>query len=105
MSTQFRQGDVLLQEVSALPEGAKELHGDVVLAYGEVTGHSHQIVLPPKERHKVRYWDVNAERFLQVIERVALTHEEHGEIVLDKGIYKQGFQCEDSGTEIKRVVD
>ena len=105
MKFQARQGDVFIQAVTKIPKGAKELMGDVILAFGEVTGHSHQIVLSPKDRHKVRYWDVNAERFLQVIERVALTHEEHGEIVLDKGIYKQGFQVEDFGTEIKRVQD
>ena len=102
---QMRQGDVFLQSVVAVPSGATEITGDVILAYGEVTGHAHQIKLPATERHKVRYWDAGAERFLQVIERVALTHEEHGEIVLDKGVYRQGFQVEDFGTEIKRVVD
>ena len=102
---QIRQGDVLLQTVKSVPSGAVEIEGDVILAYGEVTGHAHQIKLPASERHKVRYWNANAERFLQVIERVCLTHEEHGEIVLDKGIYRQGFQVEDFGTEIRRVAD
>ena len=102
---QIRQGDVLLQPVKALPKGATEIKGDVILAYGEVTGHAHAIKLPETERHKVRYWNAGAERFLQVMEKVALTHEEHGEIVLDKGIYRQGFQVEDFGEEVRRVVD
>ena len=102
---QIRQGDVLLQPVQSVPNGAIEIKGDVILAYGEVTGHAHAIKLPDTERHKVRYWSAGAERFLHVMEKVALTHEEHGEIVLDKGIYRQGFQVEDFGKEIRRVAD
>ena len=102
---QLRQGDVLLQLVNKLPDGVTEIQGNVVLAYGEVTGHAHVITLPDTERHKVRYWSAGAERFLQVMERVALTHEEHTEIVLDKGIYRQGFQVEDFGEEVRRVAD
>ena len=108
----YRQGDVLLRRVSFIPETAKpaekkDAHGNarIVLAYGEVTGHAHVITLPDTERHKVRYWNAGAERFLQVMEKVALTHEEHGEIVLDKGIYRQGFQVEDFGEEVRRVAD
>lgn len=102
---QMRQGDVLLQRVDALPEGVTEIKGDVILAYGEVTGHAHAIRLPETERSKVKYWNAGAERFLQVMGKVALTHEEHGEIVLDKGIYRQGFQVEDFGEEVRRVAD
>ena len=102
---QIRQGDVLLQAVKSVPEGAKELSGDVILAYGEVTGHAHAIKLAETERAKVRYWDAGAERFLQVLETVALTHEEHGAITLVPGIYKQGFQVEDFGEEVRRVAD
>ena len=102
---QLRQGDVLLQSVKVIPAGATEIEGDVILAYGEVTGHAHAIKLPDTERHKVRYWNAGAERFLQVMETVALTHEEHSEIVLDKGIYRQGFQVEDFGEEVRRVQD
>ena len=107
MSTRkmVRQGDVLLCKVAEVPHVAKELAGPVVLAYGEVTGHVHVITLPDSERRKVRYWDAGAERFLQVIETVALTHEEHGNILLDKGIYRQGFQVEDYGVEVRRVAD
>lgn len=102
---QLRQGDVLLQVVKFIPEGATEIEGNVILAFGEVTGHAHAIKLPATERHKVKYWNAGAERFLQVMEKVALTHEEHGEIVLDKGLYRQGFQVEDFGEEVRRVTD
>src|SRR3990167_10313764 len=103
--TQIRQGDVLLQATTNIPASAVEIKGEIVLAYGEVTGHAHKIALPETERHKVRYWQADAESFLQVIERVVLTHKEHGEIVLNEGIYRQGFQVEDFGTEVRHVTD
>jgi hypothetical protein len=97
----FRQGDVTLVKVSELPAGAKRIEGDVILAYGEVTGHAHRVI----EKQKVAYFDAGAERFLQVLEKTALTHEEHGAIMLEKGVYKQVFQVEDFGTEVRRVAD
>jgi hypothetical protein len=36
----YRQGDVTLVKVSEVPTAAKELAGDVILAFGEVTGHA-----------------------------------------------------------------
>lgn len=99
----FRQGDVLLVEIKEIPAGATivPVNGDTLLALGEVTGHAHRI----KEK-KVVYFDAGAERYLQVLEKTALTHEEHSTIELDVGKkYQQGFQVEDFGTEIKRVVD
>ena len=106
--TIYRQGDVLIISADAIPADATPIdreNGRVVLAHGEVTGHAHAIKLPETERHKVKYWNAGAERFLQVMERVALTHEEHGEIVLNEGIYRQGFQVEDFGTEVRHVTD
>ena len=109
-TTTYRQGDValVLTTLATIPEGAKEIKPEargIVLAYGEVTGHAHRIEVPKKEQHKVRYWDAGAERYLQVLERVTLKHEEHAAIVLDKGIYRQAFQVEDFGPEVRRVAD
>lgn len=103
----YRQGDVLLMLVAALPEGAKDItpKDGIVLAHGEVTGHAHRIDVPKKEQGKVRYWDAGAERYLQVLEQVTLRHEEHGAVLLEKGIYRQGFQVEDFGPEVRRVQD
>lgn len=97
----LRQGDVLLVKVAELPKRAKDVtpEGDIILAHGEVTGHAHRLSLPntmtmiekgelvqaPK---KVRLWDAGAERFIQVMEKTALTHEEHSPIPLDPGIYQ-----------------
>lgn len=104
-ATQFRQGDVLLHKISAIPDGVEEIPGPIVLAYGEVTGHAHAIKLPAEERRKVVYWEANAERYLQILETVNLVHEEHAPIVLEKGNYRQGFQVEDYGQEVRRVKD
>lgn len=97
-----RQGDVLLVKVaSAVPAAAKPVLGEVILAYGEVTGHAHRVI----EKDKAAYFDANAERFLQLAERTALTHEEHSAIILDRGVYRQAFQVEDFGEEVRRVAD
>lgn len=109
---QFRQGDVLIERVSALPAvplTEVKTPGRVVLAYGEVTGHAHAIypeagVLPAK------LWDAVAERFLQVMERTAIKHEEHGAIPLEAGVYRiskfgAGTQREYSPEEIRSVAD
>lgn len=100
----LRQGDVLLVKIDALPKckavgGEKE---DIILAHGEVTGHAHRIMAPSK---KARLWDANAERFLQVMETVALTHEEHSAISIDPGIYRIAIQVEYRPEELRRVAD
>ena len=98
---QARQGDVLVVKVASIPKTAKPVEGDIILAHGEVTFHAHRVI----ETTKARYFDANAERFLQVMETTALSHEEHTAIVLEKGVYKQAFQVEDFGEEIRRVQD
>ena len=47
----WRQGDVGIIKVDSIPETAKEVKHNGVLAYGEVTGHKHQLV-----GGKVRYF-------------------------------------------------
>ena len=104
MTNIIRQGDVLLVPVARLPEAAIEqkLAAPLVLAYGEVTGHAHQI----KEHAKIRCWSAGAERFIRAIETTALTHEEHSPVLLEKGVtYKQIIQVEEKGPEVRRVAD
>lgn len=117
MKTIFRQGDVLLTLVAALPKGAKDmsLKDRIVLAYGEVTGHAHAVYpeIPERARARqtvkpkmpARLWDAGAERFLQVVERTTLRHEEHAPVPLDPGIYRVTTQREYSPEEIRRVAD
>jgi len=106
----LRQGDVLLELVAALPKGAKDVspEGRIVLAYGEVTGHAHA-VYPETQRAPAkmpaRLWDAGAERFLQVVEKTALRHEEHAPVPLEPGIYKVTTQREYHPEELRRVAD
>lgn len=110
---QFRQGDVFLERVDAMPvTGLSEVKADgrVVLAYGEVTGHAHAIYPGEGGVIPAKLWDAGAERFLQVMERTALQHEEHGAIPLEAGIYRvskfgAGTQREYSPEEIRSVAD
>jgi len=92
-----------LVQVRSIPAEAKPLtiKDRIVLAFGEVTGHAHQIV----DKAKARLLDFKAERFLQVLERTALKHEEHSAIFLEKGNYQQAFQVEEKRKEIQRVAD
>jgi len=110
MKTIYRQGDVLLELVAAIPQGAKDVTaGDrIVLAYGEATGHAHAVHEPLTKKTpggKARLWDAGAERFLQVLEKTALKHEEHAPVELDPGIYRVVQQVEYSPEEIRNVSD
>lgn len=89
----YRQGDVLLVKVEKLPSNAVDVTPEerIVLAYGEVTGHAHALYEPKTQlipQGKVKAWDAGAEKFIQVLEKTALRHEEHSPIVLDPGNYK-----------------
>lgn len=106
----FRQGDVLLMQVEAVPAGAKDVTPDdrIVLAFGEVTGHAHACYEPrTKDRPagKALLWDAGAERFLQVIQTTALKHEEHTAITLTPGVYRVVQQREYSPEAIRNVAD
>lgn len=106
----LRQGDVKILKINSLPQGeikdAKD-NGVAVLAYGEVTGHKHQI--SQGEVNFVTIGDANnmfAPKFLEVISETAiLTHEEHFPITLDRGIYEISIQREYFPEEIRNVMD
>lgn len=99
----YRQGDVCIVEVSAIPSDAKDITGnEIVLMHGEVTGHAHRIAKP---KGKAILLDAQAERYLQVLSEATIGHEEHAPIVLREGRYQQIFQVEEQGEEIRRVAD
>lgn len=103
MKKSWRQGDVLIVEVSAIPANAKDITGkEIVLMHGEVTGHAHRIAKP---KGKAVMYDAQAERYLQIVSEATIKHEEHAPIVLREGRYQQAFQVEEQGEEIRRVAD
>ena len=84
-----RQGDVLVMPVESIPEDARpepQEDGAVVLAWGEVTGHKHQIAADAgAELLSV----TESERFLRIVGSTAvLSHEEHGSIAIAPGTYR-----------------
>lgn len=102
---QARQGDVFLEKVTSLPEGAKkqakDARGRVVLAYGEVTGHAHAIV-----SDLVEPYVADGVLYVKADGTVELRHEEHGTIELTKGIWKKAIpQREYTPEEIRDVRD
>jgi hypothetical protein len=101
-----RQGDVFLIPVDVIPEGTTTVardNGRVVLAYGEVTGHSHAIAAPTATLLST----AENERFLRIVGSGAtLTHEEHGAIAIAPGEYRVIVGREfTSDMAIRPVVD
>ena len=112
LSTMYRQGDVLIVALAAMPKGVKAEKPDgkrVVLAYGEVTGHAHALAARHVERFKpeapVPFHDWQCERFLQVAVESPLHHEEHAAFPIPAGEHAVIQQREYHPTEIRRVAD
>lgn len=98
----YRQGDVLVREVKAIPATAKKLNR-AELAYGEVTGHSHRIA------------DLTAAELLADGDNiymavtadggVTIRHEEHAAQVIPPGNYQIVIQVEDTEWGSRAVAD
>lgn len=96
---QLRQGDVFIELVETLPDGAIPVDG-LVLAEGEVTGHAHRI-----QGGQAKLFERAGERFLRVTAKARLEHEEHATIELPRGVYRVVRQREYSPEEIRNVAD
>ena len=104
---QFRQGDVLVVAVPAIPADAvrEPRRGRLVLAEGEATGHAHAITEPD-----AREFRVGEERFVLVRSAAQLIHEEHATIDLPPGAYRVVIQREYGPAPLpqnawRRVID
>lgn len=86
--TQYRQGDVLLQQVAAIPDGATHVPvptGRAVLALGELTGHAHVLTSVDGALGESHTAD---QRFVTLSAGGVLTHEEHAVIAVAAGTYE-----------------
>ena len=109
MTDQIAQGDIVLEPVAVLPDGAVEVpptERGVVLAYGEATGAAH--VMTPS---KTVQWDVAGQRYITVTEPDSIRHDSpgggHGEsTVVAPGTYavRQAHEFSDED-EVQRVAD
>jgi len=101
----FRQGDVLLRTVDALPDKHSPVKargdGRVILALGEATGHMHEAVGDGVELVKS-----GARRFLvATMEGATLVHDEHATIAIPVGTHEIVQQREYAPKAPVRVRD
>lgn len=100
----MRQGDVILQpsqELQNVHSQFVEKLANLVLAEGEVTGHTHQITEGEAELYQ---WGANL--YLRVTSDTAiLTHEEHQPMVIPQGDWIVKIQREYEPQGWRRVVD
>lgn len=94
-----RQGDLLIVKVNELPkESTKQNHR--VLAEGEATGHKHEL-------DSGDLYEKDGTLFFKVPEeqKTTLTHQEHGPITFEPGVYKVIRQREYEPRGWRRVAD
>lgn len=96
----YRQGDILLKPIDQFPKNIKKKN--LVLAYGEATGHCHQFL----DTNVVAVYEVNQQQYVEVFNEVELHHEEHENLMIEKGKYEVIRQREvDLTNEIRRIAD
>jgi hypothetical protein len=106
VSEQYRQGDVLIERIDAIPPAAvpATARGRWILAEGEVTGHTHSVAAEDATLLLLELED-EMEMYLRVHTATEVTHQEHGPISLAPGDYRIGRQREYSPEQIRRVAD
>jgi hypothetical protein len=107
---QARQGDVLVWQDDCAT-GTTEIpreDGAVVLAHGEVTGHTHAIRVPGVchlRAEGIHAEALNVTALLVEAESVPLVHEEHATIAIPAGRHHVIIQEEYSPEEYRNVAD
>jgi len=95
----WRQGDILIQEVAAVPRNAAK-RDDLVLAEGVATGHRHEV----RPAQAAMLFEERDTLYLRVRDAVTVTHPEHKPISLGAGIYKVWRQREFADEGRTRIV-
>ena len=81
MNFQARQGDLFFRSISKLPEKANlKKKTDAILAYGEVTGHSHKLTTDISDCES--YVDENGDIYIRSNKEMNVGHDEHNTIIL-----------------------
>jgi len=97
-----RQGDVLIRRIDKLPKKKALRRVNGVLAYGEVTGHSHRV----DNLTRADVLEIDNRVFLHVGEEgVRIVHDEHSPLALSAGNYEITIQKEYAPAEIRNVAD
>jgi len=94
-----RQGDLLIVKIEKLPEACvPQKHR--VLAEGEATGHMHEL-------DSGELYEKDGTLYFRVLDdqKITLTHQEHGPITFEPGVYKVIRQREYEPRGWRRVAD
>ena len=98
----YRQGDVLIKRIKAVPQTTAKKRESGILAFGEVTGHCHKV----ESTEQAEVLEVGDDLYLRVSEDgVRIVHDEHSPITLPAGIYEVTVQREYTPEEIRNVAD
>jgi len=97
----WRQGDILIEAVKAIPESASRVN-NLILAEGDSTGQRHRV----KNRKGARLFWGNRGFYLDVFaEEAEIVHPEHHVIRLPKGFYRIWRQREFTDSGSRWVAD
>jgi hypothetical protein len=96
-----RQGDILFIKIEALPENLKKVQ-DRIVAHGEITGHAHRV---PDMDGVAVLENEQGDKFINATTDWTITHDEHGPILLEEGIWEARRQREYTPQEIVKVAD
>lgn len=95
----FRQGEVRLKEVRDIPVGAKVSKGEYILAVGKSNLHKHVL------KGKFLIKEFGGKKYVVVLGKASLIHEEHRAIKLPKGNYLVQIQREYVPRKEARLVE
>jgi hypothetical protein len=89
-------GDVIVKAISELPEGFDSMSKEPMsaMAYGEQTGHVHQLDLANAANFDLRVDPVTKKRWLKLVTPTMLRHQEHSPIIFPSGLYEIDVQKE-----------
>jgi hypothetical protein len=82
---QLQHGDVNLQRIASVPDGAKKVereNGRYVLMRGETTGHAHTI------EDEIELFENDGVLYMRNASDVEVTHEEHKTLEVPAGIWE-----------------
>lgn len=80
MSFQARQGDIFFRVVKELPKKDLKKKEDGIFAYGELTGHKHELSTPISDCES--YVDENGDIYIRSGKEMKVGHDEHHTIIL-----------------------
>ena len=79
----YRQGDVLLVPIDAVPRPARRNDGPVRLSRGRTSRYPHAV-----SGKRVEAFMANGHDYLRVHETATMTHPEHAPLAIPAGIYR-----------------